>query len=91
MADLLGVRQSTNIQTVKHFNKLESYCRTAGQGHKKSTDERDEWYLMQAALRNRHSTSLELSWALAPDRNEAISGWTVRRRLNEGGMDTTAH
>ncbi|KAF2905120.1 hypothetical protein ILUMI_01057, partial [Ignelater luminosus] len=53
--------QSTISRTVKRFNELGSYWRTPGQGHKQSTDARDERYLMQVALRNRCSASLERS------------------------------
>ncbi|KAF2881643.1 hypothetical protein ILUMI_24500 [Ignelater luminosus] len=61
---------------------------TIRQGRKKSTDARDERYLMQVALSNRRSTSLELSRTLTAARNVTISAQTVRRRLNKGGLDS---
>ncbi|KAF2884049.1 hypothetical protein ILUMI_22167 [Ignelater luminosus] len=83
VTNLLGVRQSTISRTVKRCNELGSYCKIPGQGHKKSTDARNERYLMQVALRNMCSANLELSRALTAALNVTISARTVRRRLNK--------
>ncbi|KAF2879889.1 hypothetical protein ILUMI_26284 [Ignelater luminosus] len=72
-------RQSTISQTIKRFNNFGSYCRISGQGYKKSTDARDERYLMQVALRNRRSTSLELSRALTAARNKPATAPLLAR------------
>lgn len=86
VANLLGVTQSTISRTFKRFNELGSYSRTPGQGRKKSTNARDERYLVNTSLRNRRFTSSELSRALAAARNVIVSARTVRRRLNEGRL-----
>lgn len=49
VTDLLGITQPLISRTVERFNELGSYCTTPGQGCKKSTDARDERYLMQIA------------------------------------------
>lgn len=41
MVDLLGIRQSTNSQTIKRLSELWSYSRALGQGLQVARDERD--------------------------------------------------
>ncbi|KAI4471377.1 homeobox-like domain superfamily [Holotrichia oblita] len=68
VANLLGVQQSTISRTVRCFNEYGILSRVRGQGRRKSTNERDDRFLRQLALKMRRSTSSELSRALAEDR-----------------------
>lgn len=86
VARLLGRHHSSISRIVRRHNETGSYHRRPGQGRKRCTNQIDERFLRQRALRDRRVTSNLLKNELADVRNVVISSRTVRRRLREAEL-----
>lgn len=77
---------TTVHRAVLRFQETQSYTRRPGSGRPRATTARDDRFLVNLVLRNRHSTAPMARNRLAEVRGNNVSDRTVRRRLKEAGL-----
>lgn len=83
VSSILNVSRSTLWDAVQRYQETGSYERRPGSGRKRSTSERDDRFIVNTILRNRHTTAVEVRQSLREVRNVNVSERTIRRRLRE--------
>lgn len=86
VANRFGVSRSTVQRVYTRFMETGVYTRRPGTGPHRKTTRRDDNFVVSLALRNRHSTAVEIRNELQHVRNVNISERTVRRRFNEAEL-----
>lgn len=84
----LGVSTSVIYRVVRRYRETGSYVRRRGQGRNRATSALDDRFLVMQTLRNRLQTAVQTRNRLAEVRNVNVSERTVRRRLNEVGLNS---
>jgi hypothetical protein len=88
MARVLGVSRCSIQRAVKRFPETKGHTRRVGSGRKRSTTDRDDYFLTLIILRNRDTTAVRAWNELQEVRGVAVSEQTVRKRLEEHGLST---
>lgn len=85
---VLGVSVSVVYRNVQRYRQTGSYVRRRGQGRKRATDALDDRFIRVQTLRNRLQTAVQTRNLLEEVRNVRVSERTVRRRLNDVGLQS---
>lgn len=86
IANTLGIPRSTVSDALQKFRETGVYTRRPGQGRRRATNHIQDRFLRMQALRDRTVTASALVQRLNDVHNNRVSVYTVRRRLNEGGL-----
>jgi transposase len=78
--------RSTVQRVYNRFLETGSYSRRPGSGRPRKSTNRDDRFIINSSLRNRHSTAVQLRNELQHTRDVNISERTIRRRLNEANL-----
>lgn len=84
----LGVSVSVIHRNVQRYRQTGSYVRRRGQGRNRSTSATDDRFIRVQTLRNRRQTAVKTRNLLEEVRNVRVSERTVRRRLNDVGLNS---
>lgn len=86
IAAALHTARSTVHDAIKRYQETGQYTRRVGSGRHRSTNDRDDRFIVSTALRDRRQTTTIIAGRLAEVRGRLISSRTVSRRLNEVGL-----
>lgn len=81
-----GCSRSTVQRVYLRFLETGSYARRPGSSRPRISSNRDDRFITNLSLRNRHLTAVQIRNELQHVRNVNISERTVRRRLNEANL-----
>lgn len=87
VARLLNVSHSTIQRVLGRFRETGRNTRRPGCGRKRKSVALDDRFLILTSLRDRHLTSVQTRNRLREIRGTNLSVWTVRRRLQEVGLN----
>lgn len=85
-ARVLGTNPSTVCRAVQRFRQTGTFNRRHGSGRRRTTQARDDRFIMLTVLRNRHTTAVETRNLLEQVRGVNVSERTIRRRFEESGL-----
>ena len=86
VADRLHKSVGSVHRAVKRFREHQTYSRIPGSGHSRATSRVDDRFILLQALRDRHTTAVQLRNRLQQVRGVNVSERTVRRRLYASGL-----
>ncbi|ENN77521.1 hypothetical protein D910_12134 [Dendroctonus ponderosae] len=86
VARQLDMTRAAVRRVCKRYEETRSFHRRAGTGRRRFTTARDDRFIVSTTLRNRHFNAVQVQRQLREVRGEAISQWTVRRRLQENNL-----
>lgn len=82
----LNLSQSSVSRVYRRYRETGSFNRRPRTSNQRATSARDDRFIINKCLRNRHATGVSIQKELLQVRDVAVSEWTVRRRLKEASL-----
>ena len=89
VADRLRKSLCSVHRAVKRFREHQTYSRISGSGNSRASSRVDDKFILLQALRDRHTTAVQLRNRFQRVRGMNVSERTVRRRLYASGLNGT--
>lgn len=86
IAASLNIARSTVHYAINRYRATGEFVRRAGSGRPRSTNQRDDRFIVSSVLRDRRLTSRIIAGRLAEVRGRLVSSKTISRRLKETGL-----